>query len=49
MMTLFKEWVSGMEYYLRRSYLLLSSQEGEIRTEHISEADKYNYETLKRE
>lgn len=47
--SLFKEWVSGMEYYLRRSYLLLSSQEGEIRTEHISEADKYNYETLKRE
>lgn len=46
---LFKEWVSGMEYYLERSYLLLSSQEGEIRTEHISEADKYNYETLKKE
>ncbi len=46
---LFKEWVSGLEYYLERSYLLLSSQEGEIRTEHISEADKYNYETLKRE
>lgn len=46
---LFKEWVSGMEYYLERSYLLLSSQEGEIRTEHICESDKYNYETLKRE
>lgn len=46
---LFREWVSGMEYYLERSKLLLSSQEGEIRTEHISELDKYNYETLKRE
>lgn len=46
---LFKEWVSGMEYYLERSYLLLSSQEGEIRTEQICELDKYNYETLKRE
>ena len=46
---LFKEWVGGMEYYLERSYLLLSSQEAEIRTEHISEADKYNYKTLKRE
>lgn len=47
--TLFKQWVSGMEYYLERSYLILSSQEGEIRTEQICEIEKYNYETLKRE
>lgn len=46
---LFKEWVNGMEYYLERSYLILSSQEGELRTEQICEVDKYNYETLKRE
>lgn len=46
---LFKEWVSELEFYLERSFLLLSSQEGEIRIEHIGEADKYNYETLKRE
>lgn len=46
---LFKEWVSGMEYYLKQSNLVLSSQEGEIRTENICEIDKYNYETLKRE
>lgn len=46
---LFKEWVSGMEYYLKQSNLVLSSQEGEIRTENICEIDRYNYETLKRE
>lgn len=46
---LFKQWVGGMEYYLERSYLILSSQEGEIRTEQVCEIDKYNYETLKRE
>ena len=46
---LFKEWVSGMEYYLEQSKLVLSSQEGEIRTENICEIDQYNYESLKRE
>ena len=45
---LFKEWVSELEYYLQHSYLLLSSQNGELRTEQICELDKYNYETLKR-
>ena len=45
---LFKEWVSELEYYLEHSYLLLSSQNGELRTEQICELDKYNYETLKR-
>ena len=45
---LFKEWVLELEYYLQHSYLLLSSQNGELRTEQICELDKYNYETLKR-
>lgn len=43
---LFKEWVDGMSSWLENSHLILSSQEGEIRTEKISEADKYNYDTL---
>lgn len=43
---LFKEWVEPMTYYLEHSYLILSTQDGEIRTEQVSEADKYNYETL---
>lgn len=46
---LFKEWVSDLEYYLEHSFLILSSQNGEIRTEQVCELDKYNYETLKRE
>lgn len=44
---LFKEWVEPMTYYLEHSRLILSTQDGEIRTEQISEADKYNYETLR--
>lgn len=43
---LFKEWVEPLTYYLEHSRLVLSTQEGEIRTEQIAEADKYNYETL---
>ena len=43
---LFQEWVEPLEYYLEHSHLILSSQNGEIRTEQVSEADKYNYETL---
>lgn len=43
---LFKEWISGMEPYLENSHLILSTQEGEVRTEKVSEADKYNYESL---
>ncbi len=43
---LLKEWVAPMTYYLEHSRLILSTQDGEIRTEQISEADKYNYETL---
>ncbi|MBD5466409.1 MAG: hypothetical protein HDR22_11480 [Lachnospiraceae bacterium] len=46
---LFAAWAEKLEGYLADSYLLLSTQDGELRTEHISEAEKYNYETLKRE
>lgn len=46
---MFHDWADNLSYYLEHSHLVLSSQEGEIRTEKISEADKYNYETLKRE
>lgn len=46
---MFHDWADNLSYYLENSHLVLSSQEGEIRTERISEADKYNYETLRRE
>lgn len=45
--SLFKEWAQEMSGYLADSHLLLSTQEGEINTNHVSEADKYNYDTLK--
>lgn len=45
---LFKQWVRGLEYYLENSVLLLSTQEGELRTEKVSDLNRYNYETLKR-
>lgn len=45
---LFEEWASGMEDYLENSYLVLSTQDGVIRTEKVSEAGRYRYETLKR-
>ena len=46
---LFHTWADKLEHYLENSRLLLSTQEGEVRTESVSEADKYNYETLRRE
>ncbi len=46
---MFHGWADDLSYYLENSHLVLSSQEGEIRTERVSEADKYNYETLRRE
>ncbi len=45
---LFKEWADGLSYYLENSHLLLSSQDGELRTDKVSEADKYNYDSLRR-
>ncbi|MCC8163181.1 MAG: M56 family metallopeptidase [Lachnospiraceae bacterium] len=46
---IFRAWADDMSAYLEESVLLLSSQDGELRTEQVSEADKYNYETLRRE
>ncbi|MCM1325414.1 MAG: M56 family metallopeptidase [Bacteroidales bacterium] len=43
---IFKEWVNDMTAWLEDCHLILSTQDGELRTEKISEADKYNYETL---
>lgn len=45
---LFWQWAQELEGYLENSTLLLSTQDGEVRTEHVPEADKYNYETLRR-
>lgn len=36
----FKEWMDDMNGYLNQSHLLLSTQDGVIRTEHVSETDK---------
>lgn len=46
---LFREWAEHLRVYMENSRLLLSSQEQQIRTEHVCEADKYNYETLRRQ
>ncbi|MCI8416479.1 MAG: hypothetical protein HFI33_03055 [Lachnospiraceae bacterium] len=46
--SLFRKWAERLKLYLENSYLLLSTQEGELRTEHVSEADRYSYETLHR-
>lgn len=43
---LFLQWIGPLEHYLKNSHLLLSTQEGQIRTEKICEADKYNYQNL---
>lgn len=45
---LFHQWADKLEAYLSGSHLLLTSQEGELRTDAVSEADKYNYGTLHR-
>lgn len=44
---LFHEWADEMSGYLEDSRLMLSTQEGELNTEHVSEAYKYNYRTLR--
>ena len=36
-----------MSQYLENSHLLLSTQDGVLRTDKINESDKYNFETLK--
>lgn len=35
-----------MTAWLENCHLILSTQDGELRTEKVSEADRYNYETL---
>lgn len=46
---LFHKWMDNLSYYLKNSHLVLSTQEGELRTEKVCEAEKYSYETLRRE
>ncbi|MDE7311021.1 MAG: M56 family metallopeptidase [Eubacterium sp.] len=43
---MFGRWIKPLKTYLEQSRLVLSSQDGVLRTEQISEADKYNYEAL---
>lgn len=45
----FFTWAEGMGVYLENSRLLLSTQEGELRTQWVSDTDRYNYNTLRRE
>lgn len=44
---LFAEWADNLGKYLAKSELVLSTQDGALRTEMVSEADKYTYETLR--
>ncbi len=44
---LFTLWAENLGYYMENSYLVLSSQDGEVRTEKVCEADKYNTEALR--
>ena len=37
----FQEWMGRLTLYLEHSHLLLSTQEGELRTEPVSEAERY--------
>lgn len=43
---MFRKWVQPLESYLKQSRLILSSQDGKLRTKQVSEAGKYNYQTL---
>lgn len=43
---LFREWVADMDAWLQDCTLLLSTQEGEVRTDKTSDIDRYNYDTL---
>ena len=44
---LFEEWTKNLGQYLEKSELILSTQDGVLRTEMVSEAEKYTYETLR--
>ena len=43
----FREWADTLNSYLADSHLVLSSQEGVLRTQRISEAEQYSYEALR--
>ena len=43
----FKQWADGLNNYLSKSYLLLSTQDDNLRTEQVCDKDLYCYETLK--
>ena len=43
----FQEWMGRLTPYLEHSHLLLSTQEGELRTEPVSETERYSYEALR--
>ena len=44
---LFRRWCGNLEVWLAHSHLLLSSQEGELRTDPVSDAERYSFQTLK--
>ena len=43
----FREWADTLNSYLTDSHLVLSTQEGVLRTQRISEAEQYSYEALR--
>ena len=43
----FRQWCRNLETWLLNSRLLLSTQEGEMRTEPVSDADRYSFQTLR--
>lgn len=43
---LFREWAGGMTAWLEDCHLLLSTQDCEVRTDKVSDADRYHYDTL---
>ena len=43
---LFRRWCGNLEVWLANSHLLLSSQEGGLRTDPVSDAERYNFQTL---
>ena len=44
----FESFAEKLQGYLGESYLLVSTQEGELNTSHVSEAEKYSPEVLGR-
>ncbi len=43
---LFRRWCGHLDIWLANSHLLLSSQEGELRTDPVSDAERYSFQTL---